>query len=85
MLATCFSTTPGVMNSPSAMAVFERPCAIRDSTSRSRPVSEASESACRPAPRSFLTTSGSSTVPPRATLPMASMKSLTSATRSFSR
>src|SRR6202035_1781561 len=36
MLAICFSTTPPVMTSVSAMAVFERPSAIRARTSRSR-------------------------------------------------
>ena len=33
MLATCFSTTPGEMNSAEAMAVLERPSAMRARTS----------------------------------------------------
>ena len=84
-LATCFSTTPAEMTSVLAMAAFERPCAMSERTSRSRGVSVARESARRLAPRSWRTTSGSSTVPPCATLVIASMKSLTSATRSLSR
>jgi hypothetical protein len=84
-LATCFSTTPGEMTSAAAMAVFERPWAISESTSRSRGVRAARESARRLAPSRWRTTSGSSTVPPRATRVSASTKSLTSATRSLSR
>jgi hypothetical protein len=44
MLATYFSTTRGEITSVSAMAVFERPCAMSESTSRSRGVRVASES-----------------------------------------
>jgi hypothetical protein len=44
MLATCFSTTPGEMNSDEAMAVLERPSAMSASTSRSRPVCHVGQS-----------------------------------------
>jgi hypothetical protein len=47
MLATCFSTTPGEMTSASAMATLDRPWAMSESTSRSRGVSAARESARR--------------------------------------
>ena len=41
MFATCFSTTFGEMNSAPAMAAFDRPWAMSESTSRSRGVSAA--------------------------------------------
>jgi hypothetical protein len=81
MLATCFSTTFGVMNSAAAIAAFERPCATRASTSFSLGVSAGS----RWRRSRTDTTSGSSTVPPAATRSSASTKSPTSATRSLSR
>ena len=55
------------------------------STSRSRAVSAPSPSVRRLAPSSWVTTSGSSAVPPAATRLSASMNSPTSATRSLSR
>ena len=50
MLATCFSTTFGEMNSVPAMAAFDRPWAMSESTSRSRGVSAARVSPRRPFP-----------------------------------
>ena len=67
------------------MAAFDRPSAMRERTSRSRAVRTDSESVRRVAPSSCVTTSGSKAVPPIATRSSASTKSLTSATRSFSR
>ena len=67
------------------MAALERPSAMRESTSFSRALSTEIESVRRDAPRSWVTTSGSSAVPPDATRTRASTKSLTSATRSLSR
>src|ERR1017187_6153023 len=67
------------------MAAFERPWAMSESTSRSRRVSVARESALRLAPRIWRTTSGSRTGPPCTTREMASMNSLTSATWKSSR
>jgi energy-coupling factor transporter ATP-binding protein EcfA2 len=67
VLSMCFSTTPPVITSRSAMAVLERPSATSASTSRSCAVSAAGESARRLAPSIWLTTSGSTTMPPCAT------------------
>ena len=58
------------------MAALDRPSAISARTSRSLPVSVPSESARLLAANSWRTTSASRTVPPRATLVIASMKSL---------
>ncbi len=67
------------------MPALERPSAINESTSRSRPVSGARPAARWPAPASWVTTSGSSAVPPAATRSRASVNSATFATRSLSR
>ena len=67
------------------MAVFERPSAISSSTSRSRPDSRAIGPSWDRRPTSLVTTSGSSTVPPPATVRIASMNWLSVNTRSFSR
>lgn len=85
MAATCFSTAPIVTTSAAAMAVLERPSAMRPSTSRSLRVSRARGSAFRLRARSCRTTSGSRAVPPAATRWAASMNSSMSATRSLSR
>jgi hypothetical protein len=85
MAATCFSTAPSVTTSAAAMAVLERPSAMRPSTSRSLRVSRPSGSAFRLRARSCRTTSGSRAVPPAATRRAASMNSSMSATRSLSR
>ena len=75
MLRTCFSTAPSVTTRARAMAVLERPSAIRASTSRSRGVSSRSGSSRRRRTSSWPTTSGSSTVPPAATRASASRNS----------
>ena len=65
MFLTCFSTVCSVTNSRSAIAWFERPSAIRASTSRSRSVRRSSGlSPCRRRPTSSPTTAGSRTEPP---------------------
>src|ERR1700760_2769516 len=63
MLLMCFSTARSDTTSWSAMALLERPSAIRASTSRSLPVSAARTLACRVAFSIPLTTSGSNAVP----------------------
>ena len=85
MFPTCFSTARSDTTSRPAIAPLDRPSAISPSTSRSRAVSVASPPPRRLAPSSWVTTSGSSAVPPAATRLSASMNSLTSATRSLSR
>ena len=85
MLATCFSTAPVVSTSSRAIAAFERPSAISESTSVSRGVSRSIGPCTRRREKSCATTSGSSAVPPAATRPTASTKSSTSMIRSFSR
>jgi hypothetical protein len=67
------------------MPEFDLPSAISASTWRSRGVSEASPPRCRLARNSWLTTSGSSAVPPAATRSRAAVNSATLATRSLSR
>ena len=69
--------------SASAIAALDRPSAISASTSRSRGVRPSSGSRRRPI--SWRTTSGSSTVPPSATVASAARKSSRSLTRSLSR
>ena len=64
MLATCFSTAPPETTRAAAIPALDRPSAISASTSRSRGVSVARSPACRLARTSWLTTSGSSAVPP---------------------
>src|SRR3954453_4074880 len=64
MLVTCFSTARSVTTIRSAMPVLERPSAISSSTSRSRGVSSASGSSRRWRPTSWLTTPGSTALPP---------------------
>ena len=59
----CFSTAPSDTTRACAMPAFERPSAMRASTSRSRGVSESSGPERRRA-SSCATTSGSRTVPP---------------------
>ena len=71
---TCFSTAGGPTVSRSAIPVFESPSAISASTSRSRGVRSASGSSRRRRPKIRATTSGSSAVPPCATVRTASMK-----------
>ena len=85
MPAACLLTAFSVMNSRCAIAALDRPSAIRASTSRSRGVSRATGAlrACRTI--SLLTTSGSSTVPPAATVRMAPVNWSSLKTRSFSR
>ena len=56
MLATCFSTAQVDRTSTSPIPALDRPCAIRDSTSRSREVSAATPA--RLAASIWLTTSG---------------------------
>ena len=73
------------MTSAAAIPALDRPSAISASTSRSLAVSEASPAARRLAPSSWLTTSGSSAVPPEPTRSSAAANSATSATRSLSR
>jgi len=85
MLATCFSTAPPETTSSTAIAEFDRPSAIRASTWRSRGVSVARPPRCRLARNNWLTTSGSSAVPPPATRSSAAVNSATLATRSLSR
>ncbi len=85
MLLVCLPTAFSETNSRAAIAAFDRPSAIRVSTSVSRGVSRAIGEAW-PAPlTSAATTSGSRTVPPPATWRTAPTKPSTSATRSFSR
>ncbi len=85
MLATCFSTAPPDTTSSAAIPAFDRPSAISASTWRSRGVSVASPPRCLLARNSWLTTSGSSAVPPSATRCSAALNSATLATRSLSR
>jgi hypothetical protein len=85
MLATCFSTAPPDTTSSAAMPAFDLPSAISASTCRSRGVSVLSPPRCLLARNSWLTTSGSSAVPPSATRCSAAANSATLATRSLSR
>src|SRR5579859_5614919 len=82
----CFSTAREVSTSVRAIAALFFPCAISDSTSRSRGVSCASgeRAACVCVAIKASTTLGSTTEPPRATSPMASTNASGSNTRSFS-
>src|ERR1700684_436267 len=66
MLVLCFPTAFSEMNSRWAIALFDRPSAISLSTSRSRAVSRVIGLSRARRPISFLTTSGSMTVPPAA-------------------
>src|SRR5215472_16544559 len=84
MLVTYFSTALGLTLSSSTIPPLERPSAISRSTCCSRGVSLLIGSSLRRT-SSCATTSGSSAVPPAATRRTASRKSLTCATRSFSR
>src|SRR5215208_2573845 len=70
---TCFSTARSVTTSASAIALLERPSAIRPSTSRSRAVRLSSGSSRLRRPSSSATTSGSSAEPPLATRRTASV------------
>ena len=85
MLVTCFSTAGGPTCMRSAMPRLERPSTISASTSRSRGVSRSSGFARRWRPSIRATTSGSSAVPPAATLRTAARKSSRSAIRCLSR
>src|SRR5699024_4045889 len=80
----CFSTLPAETNRVSAIAWFERPCAISESTSRSRGVRVFSVRRRRERTKICWTTSGSSQVPPAPTSATTDRKSSTSATRSLS-
>jgi hypothetical protein len=82
---TCVSTVFGLRKSFAQMPAFERPSAIRDSTSRSRGLRSATGSSSRGRPTKRVTTSGSMAVPPRATRRTASRNSSMSSTRSFRR
>src|SRR5580704_13864178 len=85
MLLMCFSTARSDTTRWPAIALLERPSAMRASTSRSRAVSAARTLACRVAFSIPLTTSGSNAVPPAATRAIASTNSPTLATRSLSK
>jgi hypothetical protein len=85
MLAMCFSTAPPDTTSAAAIPALDRPSAISASTSRSRGVRDDMPSVVLLAARSWLTTSGSSAVPPDPTRSSASLNSATSDTRSLSR
>jgi hypothetical protein len=85
MPAACLLTAFSVMNSRWAMAALDRPSAISASTWRSRGVSRATGSARARRVISFCTTSGSSTVPPAATVRMAAVNASSLNTRSLSR
>ena len=85
MPAACLLTAFSVMNRRCAIAALDRPSAISASTSRSRGVSRATGSVREWRTISFCTTSGSSTVPPAATVRMAPVNWSSLKTRSFSR
>ena len=85
MPAACLLTDFSVMNSRCAIATLERPSAISASTSRSLGVSRVTGSARERRVISLPTTSGSSTVPPAATVRMAAVNASSLNTRSLSR
>lgn len=63
MLATCFSMVPSDTTSLLAIAALDRPSAMRESTSLSRALSTDIVPTRLEAPKSWVTTSGSSAVP----------------------
>ena len=85
MLDTYFSTARTVIASLSAMPWLDRPSAISSRTSRSRGVSDPSESTLRRFDRRVDTIIGSIADPPPATRVTAEMNSFTSLIRSLSR
>jgi hypothetical protein len=85
MLVVCLLTAFSVTKSRCAMATFDRPSAIRARTSRSRADSRVIGSSRARRPSNLDTTSGSITVPPDATVRIASTNWSSLKTRSLSR
>jgi hypothetical protein len=85
MLVLCLLTAFSETNRRCAIALLERPSAISPGTSRSRADSLAIGSSRERRTSSLAITSGSITVPPPATVRIASMNWSSVNTRSFSR